>query len=67
MATMAKESVSVAIPPHKERREISWSAFIWIGPVVVLMLLFFIYPMIGTVVASFQNKLIDGVRWVQKL
>jgi alpha-glucoside transport system permease protein len=57
MATMAKESVSVAVPPHKERREISWSAFIWIAPVVVLMLLFFIYPIIGTVVASFQNKL----------
>jgi alpha-glucoside transport system permease protein len=57
MATMAKESVSVAIPPHKERREISWSAFIWIGPALVLMLLFFIYPMIQTVVYSFQNKL----------
>ena len=57
MATMAKESVSVAIPPHKERREISWSAFLWIAPTVVLMLVFFIYPMIGTVVASFQNKL----------
>src|SRR6266849_761833 len=57
MATMAKESVSVALPPHRERREISWSAFLWIAPAVVLMLLFFIYPMIGTVVASFQNKL----------
>src|SRR5258708_1472090 len=57
MATMAKESVSVAIPPHKERREISLSAFIWIGPALVLMLLFFIYPMIQTVVYSFQNKL----------
>ena len=57
MATMAKESVSVALPPHKERREISWSAFIWIGPALVLMLLFFIYPMIQTVVYSFQNKL----------
>src|SRR5258708_12591059 len=57
MATMAKESVSVALPPHKERREISWSAFLWIAPTVVLMLVFFIYPMIGTVVATFQNKL----------
>jgi len=57
MATMAKESVSVAIPPHKERREISWSALLWIAPAVLLLLLFFIYPMIGTVVASFQNKL----------
>src|SRR5258708_34036861 len=57
MATMAKESVSVAVPPHKERREISWSAFIWIGPALVLMLLFFIYPMIQTVVYSFQDKL----------
>ena len=57
MATMAKERVSVAVPPRRERRDISWSAFIWIGPAVVLLLLFFIYPMIGTVVASFQNKL----------
>ncbi len=55
MATMAKESVSVALPPHKERREISWSAFLWIAPTVVLMLVFFIYPMIGTIVTSFES------------
>lgn len=54
MATMAKERVSVAIPPRKNR-EISWSAWIWIGPAVLLILLFFIYPMILTIVTSLES------------
>ena|SRR2546426_6188739 len=55
MATMAKEErISVAVPPRR-RREISWSAWFWVGPAVVLILLFFIYPMILTIVTSFQS------------
>lgn len=54
MATMAKERVSVAIPPRKNR-EISWSAWMWIGPAVLLILLFFIYPMILTIVTSLES------------
>ncbi len=55
MATIAKERVSVATPPRRGRRGISWSAWIWIGPAVVLILVFFIYPMILTIVTSFEN------------
>jgi alpha-glucoside transport system permease protein len=54
MATMAKERVSVAVPPRKNR-EISWSAWFWIGPAVVLILLFFIYPLILTIITSFES------------
>ncbi len=54
MATMAKERVSVAVPPRR-RREISWSAWFWVGPAVVLILLFFIYPMILTIITSFES------------
>ncbi len=54
MATMAKERVSIAVPPRKIR-EISWSAWLWVGPAVVLILLFFIYPMILTIVNSFES------------
>ena len=55
MATMAKEErISVAVPPRR-RRDISWSAWFWVGPAVVLILLFFIYPMILTIVTSFQS------------
>ena len=54
MATMAKERVSVAVPPRR-RRDISWSAWFWIGPSVLLILLFFIYPMILTIVTSFES------------
>jgi alpha-glucoside transport system permease protein len=55
MATMAKERVSVAVPPRR-RRDISWSAWFWVGPAVALILLFFIYPMILTIVTSFENS-----------
>jgi alpha-glucoside transport system permease protein len=55
MATMAKERVSVAVPPRRGRRDISWSAWLWVGPAVVLILLFFIYPMILTIYTSFQR------------
>ncbi len=55
MATMAKERVSVAIPPRRGRRGISWSAWIWVAPAVLLIAVFFIWPMIQTIWFSFQN------------
>ena len=55
MATIAKERVSAAIPPRRGRRDISWSAWFWVGPSVLLILLFFIYPMVLTIVTSFQR------------
>jgi alpha-glucoside transport system permease protein len=54
MATMAKERVSVAVPPRRNR-EITWSAWFWIGPAIVLILLFFIYPLILTVITSVES------------
>src|SRR5947209_7825343 len=56
MATIAKERVSAAVPPRKVRRDISWSAWLWIAPAVILVLLFFVYPTIQTVWSSFQNS-----------
>lgn len=34
---------------------ISWSALFWIAPAILLIALFFIYPMITTIVTSFEN------------
>jgi alpha-glucoside transport system permease protein len=55
MATMAKERISVAIPPPRGRRDITWSALIWIAPAVLLIAIFFIYPMVVTIITSFQT------------
>jgi len=55
VATIAKERVSVASPPRRGRRGISWSAWLWIGPAILLIALFFIYPMIITIWTSFQR------------
>jgi alpha-glucoside transport system permease protein len=38
----------------------SWSAWLWIAPAMVLIGVFFIYPMIGTIITSFQNVDILG-------
>src|SRR5690348_7947111 len=38
----------------------SWSALFWIAPAIVLIGVFFIYPMIGTVITSLQNVDILG-------
>lgn len=54
MATMAKERVTVAVPPRKNR-EIQWSAWLWIAPTIVLIGLFFIWPMIQTLITSFES------------
>ncbi len=55
MATMAKERVSVATPQPRGRRDISWSALIWIAPAVLLIAIFFIYPMVVTIITSFNK------------
>src|SRR5438876_1194104 len=73
MATMAQERVSVAIPPRR-RRDITWSAWFWVGPAVVLILLFFIYPMILTIITSFESTdTLDnvtgfvGLKWYRQI
>ncbi len=46
----------------RRRRAAIWSSWIWIGPGVALMLLFFIYPLIQTIIYSFQNA--DSTKYV---
>ena len=62
MATAVSERVAATAPPRRKGQGISWWAVAWIAPAVLLMLLFFIYPFIQTIVWSFQNG--DSTRWV---
>lgn len=55
MATVARERVAATAPPAKEGRGISWLALLWIAPAVILILAFFIYPLIQTLIFSFEN------------
>ncbi len=55
MATITEGRVSVAVPPRRRMEGISWSAWIWVGPALLLIGLFFIYPMIGTIVTSLES------------
>jgi alpha-glucoside transport system permease protein len=55
MATVARDRVVATTPPVKTERGISWLALLWIAPAVILILAFFIYPLIQTIIYSFQN------------
>lgn len=55
MATVAREPVVATAPPVKGKRGISWLALLWIAPAIILIVLFFIYPLIQTLIYSFQN------------
>ena len=55
MATIAKERAAVTSPPRRSWEGISWSAWIWIAPAVILVLIFFIAPLIYTIYLSFQK------------
>jgi alpha-glucoside transport system permease protein len=37
------------------RRDITWESLLWIAPAVILLLFFFVYPLINTIIISFQN------------
>src|SRR5262249_3439837 len=63
MATVAREPVVAPAPPLKKKgRGISWTALLWIAPAAILLLTFFIYPMLKTVLWSFEND--DSTRFV---
>ncbi len=62
MATAVRERVVATAPPSRKGRGISWWALAWIAPAVILLTIFFIYPLIKTIVYSFQNA--DSTRWV---
>ena len=56
MATMAtQQQEAMTVPPRQRRRGISWTAFIWIAPAVILLIAFFVYPLISTIQLSLQN------------
>jgi alpha-glucoside transport system permease protein len=64
MATLARQEKVPATAPVRRRREPGASpwAWVWIGPAVILLLVFFIYPLFNTIVLSFQNA--DSTRFV---
>jgi alpha-glucoside transport system permease protein len=66
MATIAKERTAVTARPRRSREGNSWSAWIWIAPAVILLSIFFIYPLIQTIIFSFQrtDSLGDVIGWV---
>ena len=55
MATIAKERITAAGPPRRRGLGITWSAWIWIAPAVILLLAFFFYPLIQTIILSFEK------------
>jgi alpha-glucoside transport system permease protein len=76
VATITQEGVSVAVPPRRRRslEGISWSAWFWIAPALILIGLFFIYPMVITVITSLENVDIlgnvtgfAGLKWYGKI
>ena len=62
MATIAEERVSKTNLLKKGKRDSIWWSLLWIAPAVILLLFFFIYPFIMTIVFSFQNA--DSTQFV---
>ena len=59
MATTATtEGAALQATPRRKRKMegISWTAWFWIAPALVLMGIFFIWPLIDTVILSLQNR-----------
>jgi alpha-glucoside transport system permease protein len=56
MATIVEERASIRPLPGNKRREINWWSLIWIAPAVILLLIFFIYPLINTMQLSLENS-----------
>lgn len=54
MATVA--TTKRATPTRRRVQGISWSAWFWIGPALILMGIFFIWPLIDTFWLSLQNN-----------
>lgn len=55
MATIAKERSAVTTPPRRRWEGVTWSSWIWIAPAVILLLIFFIGPLIYTLYLSFEK------------
>jgi len=46
----------------RRKRVITWWFLLWIAPAVILLLVFFVYPLFNTIILSFQNA--DSTRFV---
>jgi alpha-glucoside transport system permease protein len=56
MATIATTKRATAtVPPRRRLQGISWTAWFWVGPALVLLGVFFIWPLIYTVFLSLEN------------
>jgi alpha-glucoside transport system permease protein len=55
MATIANKRTAATAPPRRNRERTNWSAWIWIAPAVILLLVFFIYPLIDTLILSLEK------------
>ena len=62
MATISEERASMTNLPRSRKRNTIWWSLLWIAPAVLLLLLFFIYPLVMTIEFSFQNA--DSTRFV---
>jgi alpha-glucoside transport system permease protein len=59
MATTATTERAVLTGPPRHRRQAegnSWTAWFWIAPALVLLGVFFVWPLIDTLILSLQNK-----------
>lgn len=55
MATTVKQE-AIGRPRRRGLEAITWSALIWIAPAVILEIIFFIYPLLNTVLLSFLDN-----------
>ncbi|MEO7020789.1 MAG: sugar ABC transporter permease [Ktedonobacteraceae bacterium] len=56
MATIATtRRVAATVPPHRKWQGISWTAWFWVAPALILLGVFFIWPLIDTAWLSLQN------------
>jgi alpha-glucoside transport system permease protein len=62
MAISISKSISLATRPPRKRSRLPLEAWAWIGPAVLLLLVFFIYPFCNTILLSFENA--DSTRFI---
>ncbi|MGH2510777.1 MAG: carbohydrate ABC transporter permease, partial [Ktedonobacteraceae bacterium] len=59
MATIALKGraarAAETVPPRRKWQGISWSAWFWVAPTLVLLGVFFIWPLVDTFWLSLQN------------
>jgi alpha-glucoside transport system permease protein len=53
--TATTERAAVTVPPRRRWQGISWTAWFWVAPALILLGVFFIWPLINTIWLSLQN------------